>query len=293
MVGDNPFHGVSHVSQDRANQRGQAIREPEYAAGIVAAAINNGAGGFTFTVDETTLSILRLLRKYQFSSSPKLYAFIPYAYEYVRLAVSLGGIVGLARMIATQIVLSGNYKAIVNGVKGALTVDPGSAFKAYAYYEAGRIKAAAGKKAELDCIFIHEVVTDMALALDMQWLFNSHVDAMNELDIRPGFHTRNLPFLLEKFRQWDMKPDNIMLTTPLNAIGMQMNPSKTEAEKALNNADGFDIIIFAILAGGLITLEQAWSYLDGLPNIYGVAVGVSSKEQAEKTFSFISSRLNS
>ena len=90
-----------------------------------------------------------------------------------------------------------------------------------------------------------------------------------------------------------MKPDNIMLTTPLNAIGMQMNPSKTEAEKALNNADGFDIIIFAILAGGLITLEQAWSYLDGLPNIYGVAVGVSSKEQAEKTFSFISSRLNS
>jgi len=290
LVGDNPFHGISHISQERASQRGQLIREPQYAADIVTTALRNGAGGFTFTVDDTTLEIVRLLSKNEFDFIPRLYAFVPYTYEYVRLAVSLGGIPGLARKIATQILLSGNTKAIWHGIRGGLTTDPSDVYKAYLYYEVGRIRAAARKTSSLNCVFVHEVVTDMALALDMKWLFNSHIAAMNELGIRPGFHTRNLPFLLEKFGQWKINSGTIILTTPFNAIGMQMNPSKLEAEQALREANKFEIIVFGILAGGLLQLDEAMSYIDRLTNVNGIAVGVSKKEQAKETFKFISSR---
>jgi hypothetical protein len=61
LVGDNPFHSISHLSQERARSRTEDPSDPKYAAGLILTAMKNGANGFTFSVSETTLAILKEL----------------------------------------------------------------------------------------------------------------------------------------------------------------------------------------------------------------------------------------
>ncbi len=58
LVGDNPFHGISHLSQERARDRATGESAAEKCK-IVRTAIENGADGFSFSVSDTTLSILK------------------------------------------------------------------------------------------------------------------------------------------------------------------------------------------------------------------------------------------
>ena len=95
LVGDNPFHGISHLSQERARVRGGEIAHSEYAANLVVTSLENGACGFMFSVSETSLSTLRVIREKIGNRCSVLYAIVPYAYDYVRLATHLGT-VGLA-----------------------------------------------------------------------------------------------------------------------------------------------------------------------------------------------------
>ena len=59
LVGDNPFLGVSHLSQERAIARGNDLQNPEHCAKLVKIALQNEADGFMFTVNENTLSIIQ------------------------------------------------------------------------------------------------------------------------------------------------------------------------------------------------------------------------------------------
>src|SRR5512147_1173309 len=123
LVGDNPFHGISHISEDRARARGNEINNSIYAAKLVQTSLENGASGFMFSVSETTLSILRMLNENVGSRHPTLYAIIPYAYEYVRISTNLGS-VGLAKKLTKQMVLSGNVRAIGASLKFLTTMNP-------------------------------------------------------------------------------------------------------------------------------------------------------------------------
>ena len=62
-MGDNPFHGISHLSQEQSRNRNAAIKTVEYASELVFRSLENGANGFMFTVSETTLSILDTVTK--------------------------------------------------------------------------------------------------------------------------------------------------------------------------------------------------------------------------------------
>ena len=137
LVGDNPFHGISHLSQERARVRGDAITHAEHAAKLVVTSFENGANGFMFSVSEITLSILRMIRETGGSERLRLYAIVPYAYEYVRLVTQIG-VLGLAKNFAKQIAVSGNVRAIAMGLKGVIRVDPVALMKTYLIYEIGR-----------------------------------------------------------------------------------------------------------------------------------------------------------
>ena len=95
LVGDNPFHGISHLSQERATSRGDDLTHPSHAADLVRTSLDSGADGFMFTVSETTLSILRIISEGGEHNRLQLYAIVPYAYEFVRQATITGGVPGL------------------------------------------------------------------------------------------------------------------------------------------------------------------------------------------------------
>jgi hypothetical protein len=280
LVGDNPFHGVSHLSKERSRLRGEAITQDDYDADLVMTSVNYGARGFMFSVSEKTLSILSIIRERKEIDRLKLYAIVPYAYEYVRLAAQVGGLSGLGKKLAREIMISGNVKAIAAGLKAATMMDPESLMKAYLAYELSRIKSSIGKNANLDSMLLHEIITDMAAALGLDWLFKSYVDFISDLGMTAGFETRNFAYLVSRFKEWSIEFDDIIIATPFNEVGYQMNPSREDCEKALASLTGPRVIAMSILAAGYLKPTQAISYIRGLPNLLGIVVGVSRKDHA-------------
>jgi len=291
LVGDNPFHGISHLSQERGRIRGDNVTSPEYAARLVTIATENGANGFMFSVNEDTLSILRIMRQTGNIGKLELHALVPYTYEYVRLANRLGGISGLAKKVAKQIVFSGNVKAIVSGLKGVVKMDPVTFMETYLMYEISRIKSSGGNDARLGSVFLHEVITDMSLAFELDWLFESYTKFMSKHGIRPGFETRNFAYLIHKFREWGLDLNRLVIASPFNKIGFQMNPTRVDCESALATLRNPCVVAMSVFAAGYLSPSEAMDYVLSLPSIGGIVVGVSKEDHAHDTFQLLREKL--
>jgi hypothetical protein len=291
LIGDNPFLGISHLSQERAKERGSTVTNAAHAGELVGAALANGADGFLFSVSDTSLAILSSIGAEGRGRPMALYPIAPFAYEYVRAAVKLGGLPGLAKEVGARIARSRNLYAISLGLSGAVRNDVGSLYKAYASYEASRVNAAAGPDARVASFLLHELVTDMALGLGMDWLFRAHLEFNRRSHTRAGYNTRNLPLLVQRFGEWGISLDGAVIAAPFNAEGFQMCPSRDECERVLADLEGTQVIAFSVLAAGHLDYVEAIDYVVGLPNLGGVAVGVSKLEQARTTFTHLRASL--
>jgi hypothetical protein len=289
LVGDNPFHGISHLSQERARVRGNDATFPEKAAELVMTSVDNGANGFMFSVSDLTLAILRAIREEGRIDELELHAIVPYAFEYVRVATQTG-MPGLGKRFAKQIVISRDVGAIASGLRAIVTADPGALLRTYLSYEISRIKSTA-KQGHMASVILHEVVTDMGLALNLRWLFESFVEFTSKKGMIPGFNTRNFPYLVKKFEEWNIDLDKTLIATPFNKVGFQMNPSKADCERVLKEMPKPNVLAISILASGYFQPRVAIDYIATLPNIRGVSVGVSKEEHAVETFKLLKERL--
>ncbi|MBN1245154.1 hypothetical protein JXA31_06135 [Candidatus Bathyarchaeota archaeon] len=286
LVGDNPFHNISHLSQERARNRREDPSDPKYAAALIQMALDNGANGFMFSVSETTLSILKELDERGSLDCLHLCAIVPYAFEYVRLATQLGGIPSLVKRFGWDMLKSRNFAAIGYGLNGVLTGEPAHFLKTYLSYEISRVKSFASRKANVDSLMLHQLITDMTLALDLDWVFKSYVDFLKKRNITPGFNTGNFSFLVNKFVDWGINLENVVIAAPFNKAGFQMTPSMKECEKTLEMLPAPNVIAISILAAGYISPAEAADYIQTLPNIKGVSIGISKEKHAKETFKF-------
>jgi hypothetical protein len=292
LVGDNAFHGISHLSQERARARGKGILDPSNAAQLVQISLKNGAEGFMFSVSPTTLAILRELRGNDPTSPLSCYPIVPYAYEYVSRSTRAGGVSGMARSFLSETLYSGNLSAISKSISGVLTTNPADLLEAYLRYEISRVRSAAGRKGVIRSVLLHEVVIDMALALDLRWLFESHLRFSEKFGMRAGFETRNFAYLVKKLKQWGMPFDKVTIAAPFNGTGFLMTPSKEACEQSLREAEGATVIAMSIMAAGYIKLPEAVSYVSGMPNLGGAVAGVSNEAQAVETFRSLKERFS-
>ena len=293
LVGDNPFHGISHLSQQRVRTRSSGLTSDntDYAARLVKLSLENGANGFMFSVDEATLSILKTLREDNKVRNMNLYAIVPYAYEYVRRSTQAGGVSGLAKTLAKEIVFSSNIKVVLPNIIGLAQFDPSSFLKVYVAYEMSRVKNALKGQNSLKSILLHEIITDMALALNLEKLFKSYIKFVENSGVRPGFETRNFAALVKKFSEWNIDFSKITLTASFNKIGFQMDPSIGECEKALETVGGAEVIAMSTMAAGYLSPLEAAKYISQLEKITGVVVGVSKEQQAIETFKLLRQNL--
>jgi hypothetical protein len=290
LVGDNPFQGISHLSQERARNRGEAgVSAPDQAANIVLTSIKNGADGFSFSVSNLTLSILRSLRERKSLNEVRLYAMVPYAFEYVRVATQTGT-PGLVKRFAKQVALTGNVRAISEGLWSAVRINPEGLINTYLSYELSRIRSSTGKQAKLVSVVLNEVIVDMSLALNFDWLFKSFIRYLSKRGITPGFNTRNFPYLAKKFAEWQVELDQILIETPFNKAGFQMNPSREECEKTLQSLQSPSVLAISVLAAGYFKPPEALEYIAGLENLKGMVLGVSTEQQALELFPLFRSR---
>ncbi|MGD6806469.1 MAG: hypothetical protein ACQCN4_05880 [Candidatus Bathyarchaeia archaeon] len=281
LIGDNPFHGISHLSQVRARERSEQ-NSVEQAARLVELSLQNGADGFMFSVDETTLSILAKLRQ-KGSDLGSLYAIAPYAYEYVRKATQ-GGVASLASNFARELLFSSNIKVVASNAAKILKFDLVALLETYVAYELSRIKAVTDKKSALNVFMLHEIITDMALALNMEKLCKGYINFLEDNNVKAGFETRNFPYLVNKFSEWGLDFSRLTLTSSFNKVGFQMCPSQCECEEALERAQDAEVIAMSVLAAGYLKPAEAIGYLANLRGISGVVIGVSKERHATETF---------
>ena len=293
LIGDNPFHRISHLSQERVRARSTGLNQEnmEYAARLVKLSMENGANGFMFSVDEATLSILKILGESNEVENMSLYAIVPYAYEYVRRATQAGGVSGLAKSLAQEMIFSSNIKVILPNISGLIQFNPSSFLKVYVAYEMTRIKNAIKGQNCLKSILLHEIITDMALALNLKQLFKDYIKFVEKSDVRPGFETRNFASLVKKFSEWNIDFSKITITASFNKIGFQMDPSKDECERALAQVHDAEVIAMSILAAGYLSPLEAVTYINQLEGITGVVVGVSKEGHAINTFRLLGQNL--
>jgi hypothetical protein len=234
---------------------------------------------------DSNLSILDNLDLDGLPNGLGLYPVVPYAFEYVQKATQLGGISGLVKKLGWDMVKSGNLESLVFGALTTLTANPSSLMKAYLGYELSRLDSYVSEKVRLESVLLHQLVTDMALALNLDWLFKEYVAFLAKKKITPGFNTGNFAYLVNKFGEWHIDLRNVIVAAPFNKVGFQMTPSMEDCEKTLGMMPQPAVIAISILAAGYLSPEEAAEYVAGLPNIKGIAVGVSKEKHAKETFS--------
>jgi len=158
-------------------------------------------------------------------------------------------------------------------------------------YEISRIKRSMGRKAKLESVLLHQLITDLCLGLGLDHILKFYIKFMLKAGIVPGFNTGNFTLLVKKFREWNINLEDVTIAAPFNKAGFQMVPSREECEKTLTELPKPNVLAISILAAGYLKPEEAIDYIARLPNIKGVAVGVSKEKHANETFKLLRENL--
>lgn len=289
LLGDNPFNGVDHLSQERL--RARMSLGIDDIAGIISTAVDNGATGFTFSTTPKMLEVLRAMKNHGISKKFDLFPVIPDVGAYFQLVAEKGM---LGAMLGKLGGLSAPSKvqSVFGGGLALLSQSPTRILRAYAGTETSLVQTALPIGARIRSLFLHEIGTDLLVSLEMTDLFEAYVQAVRDnLKVVPGFVTRNFPRFIDFIQKCDFDLRDYFVLTPFNSMGFQMNPSKDDCERTLTNANGASVIAMSILAGGHLNLNEALEYIHRLPTRISVAVGVSTARHAQETFYTLKERL--
>lgn len=284
LLGDNPFIGVDHLSQDKARQT-LARLDTEKTAGVMKSSFQNGADGLVFSTHPTILATFQHLKATNPELSFDMYPLFPYAQGYVRMATEKGT-VGMVTELMQQLTWTGKFKALLGSSLSAITKNPYKMLETVLDIEIDSFRKVAPPRANLKGIFLHEIIVDLGLSLELTDLFDTYIDHVTKnYNVKAGLVTRNFSRMIKFFEKADLPFDKVMFMTPFNKIGFQMNPSRQSCEDALASRSDLDVIAMSILSSGLLDVKEAVDYIGNLTNLRSVVVGVSREEHVVSTFS--------
>jgi len=273
LLGDNSFFGIDHLSQERARQRMQVINTFSKITDVMEYVSSFGVKGFVVSAHPHMKELIKhmeentsILQKYEF------YPILPYAQGYVA-KVTEKGIMNTINEVLSQGNIQTRIKIILKGSTSFLKKDFEKLFQTFIDVELlpfYQVK----KKA----IFLHNVITDLAVSLNMKKIIQSFTDHVEkQYGVKPGLVTLNFPKTVNALKNWNIESPIIM--TSFNPIGYQMNPSKDDCENFLSEAN---VIAMNILAGGFLKPKESFEYISKL-GINSIVLGMSSKEHAKET----------
>jgi len=273
LLGDNPFFGVDHLSQERARQRKATLRGFEGAVEVMKHVSQLGVNGFVVSTHPQLKHLLNYMKeKTDLLEKMEFYPILPYAQGYVAKATEMG-MMGALNDVLSSGSMQHKFKILFRGALGIVKKDMGKLLQTLIDVELLNIHHV--KKRAL---FLHNVITDLAIGLGMREIIEMFIDQIkNEYKVEPGFVTINFPKLINTFKEWNLPKPLVM--TPFNPIGYMMNPSREECEKQLNAGK---VIAMNVLAGGFLKPAQSVPYISQL-GIDSVVIGMSSKEHATET----------
>ena len=280
VLGHNQFIGVDHLSQDRARNRTARFSDIQKILDVVKSFYDLGGTGMMLSTHPKAMTIMEAIgSEPELSKNFNLYPLIPYAQGYVRKANEMG-VVGMLKDALEPASTAMKFKILLKGGVSILRKDFLRILLTLI-----DVEMLPFKESNVKAIFLHNVLTDLALSLKAQSIFEFYIDYIKDNQgVVPAFGTMNFARLMESFDGWGIKKPWIMAS--FNKAGFQMNPSREECERCLSEYD-VDVLAMSTLAAGYLKPKEAYEYLFSLQNIESVVVGVSTKEHAEETFGII------
>ncbi|MFH0849144.1 MAG: hypothetical protein V1857_06550 [archaeon] len=282
LLGDNPFIGVSHLTQEAARKESSQATLDNILR-VMQAAHKSGATGFTFSTHPRNLEVLTHVRHNNPNLLRELNYFIlaPYAQTYVRRSNEEG------------------TPAMAKSILRSVTARPSAAFELagalLSRNVAGLVGAFVGSETmpfmrilpenRVSAILLHEVMTDLIVAFQLDGLLRGIGKYVKQkMGIPFGVETRNFGQLCAFLENTSYVPEFIM--APFNALGYQMAPNRLAAENALVRvSECSSVLAMNILASGALSLAEAIEYLSNHNrHLYGIVSATVNPARASQNF---------
>ena len=139
-------------------------------------------------------------------------------------------------------------------------------------------------------IFLQNIITDLILGYSIREIFFEYCEYIRKkYRVLPGLITQNLPFLLMKLNEWEIK--EVVICSSFNKIGYLMSPnveSYVEITK-INNPNDYKLMAMSTLASGAIPAKEAYGFINE-QNVQAVVFGASDRKHIEETVKLINIR---
>jgi hypothetical protein len=283
IFGDNQFFGINHMSQEKSQQLAEKFFDINKVYQIYDIAFETGIKGVMLNSNDRAKNICNYFResksKYQ---NINWYPSIPYPYKYANLVAEKG----IFPAISEVIFKDNSALDILNIVsKGGMAVLGKDTIKMMQMLVDVEMKIY--KDLHIQVVFLQNIITDLILGYSIKEIFYEYCEYIHKkYNALPGLITQNLPYLLAKLKEWNLK--ELVVCSSFNKIGYLMSPdvdSYIEAVKNNNPAD-CQLVAMSTLASGAIPAKEAYEFINQ-QNIQSVVFGASEQKHIEETVKLI------
>lgn len=283
ILGDNQFFGINHMSQEKAQQLAEKFFDVNNIYRVYDMAFDAGVRGVMLNSNERAKHICDYFRtnksKYQ---DINWYPFIPYPQKYANMVAEKGIFPAI-----NEVLFKDNSAMGVLGMmaKGGMAVLGKDAIKMMQMLIDVEMKMYKGLNVKV--IFLQNIITDLFLGYGTKEIFAEYCDYIRiKHNALPGILTQNMPYLLKKLKEWDIK--EVVVCSSFNKIGYLMSPSVESYVEAArnNNPDEYQLMVMSTLASGAIPAKEAYEFINQ-QNLQSVVFGASSKSHIEETVKLI------
>jgi hypothetical protein len=280
VLGHNSFFGTNHLSRQHGASREAQFEDVSAIIAVMEAAASFEVTSMMMSTHPRATGIASAVRGSRtLRDRWSFYPLLPYITKYVRQANEKG----MINIVIDQLKQAGwtqGLGILARGGLGALTRDYRQILSTLIGLE-----LAPFRDLRLKAVFLHDVMTDLVLALDLPDVLEFYTtEIAKRFDARAGFATKNLPLLTHRFQQYGF--ERPLVLAQVNSIGFGMNPSRAACEQVLASAD-LQVMAMGTLASGYLQPEEAYSYVFAQRAVKSVVVGVSTPAHAAATFTAI------
>jgi hypothetical protein len=284
VFGDNQFFGINHMSQEKAQQLTERFHDINNIYSIYDTAFANGIKAVMLNSNDRAMEICNHFRanksKY---GNISWYPSIPYPHKYANLVAEKGIFPAI-----NEVLFSNNNAIGVLGMiaKGGMALVGKDAIKMMQMLIDLEFRIFKGL--DVKVLFLQNIIVDLLLGYDVKDVFIEYCEYVRKkYGVLPGFITQNLPYLLNKLKEWGI--EEVVVCSSINKIGYLMSPSVGEYTKVItaNDPGKYQLMAMSTLASGAIKADEAYSFINNL-NIQSVVFGASSERNIRETVRLIS-----
>lgn len=273
LIGDNPFFGINHMSEEKARAQAMRFRDLTAIIEVLDAAYAEGIRSFMCTTHERIAQVCDHVRANRDRYPDyKFYPCMPYAHKYANAATE-HGIVGAVRSFLPEenafgALLSGGMSLARKDIQGlaALLID-------------AEMKMFTGL--DTPVILLQNVATDFLLGLGFDEAFRIFAEHVRDrYRAEPGFITMNAPRLLVRLEKLGIA--NPIICTNINKLGFRMCGGMAAYEEMMTHGN-CRLIAMSVFASGALPPQHALEYVCRFPRIKSIVFGASSRSNIAQT----------